>query len=153
MSDETLKMLSDSIINGEFETAKDLLSEMSYTQIQSLIYKISFDTESIMVYKFLEFMYETTNEIFYLECCVHVLCLDLTAVEGAYRLALYYQRKINKELGENVGNLEMMLFFNTIPEKLVTDSEAEIFANKLLNLDKNNNVAIDYFRNIRKNND
>jgi hypothetical protein len=145
MSDKTVKMLSDSIINGEFETAKNLLSGMTFAQIQSSIYKISFDTENIMVYKFLEFMYEMTNEIFYLECCVHVLCLDLAGVEGAYRLALYYQRKINKVLGENIGNLEMMLFFNTIPEKLVTDPEAEIFAKRLLELDENNNAALSYF--------
>jgi hypothetical protein len=68
----------------------------------------------------------------------------MSSIEGAYSLALYHQTEITRIVGENIGNLEMMLYFNSIPEKLITDTEAGLYAQKILVLDPKNNLALDF---------
>ena len=56
-------------------------------------------------------------------------------------VALFHARELLK-LEYNAANLEMVLFFYDIPDKLIKKSEAESIAKELQRIDPDNKVAL-----------
>lgn len=56
-------------------------------------------------------------------------------VEGAYSVALFYARELML-IEKNVKNLERILFFYNIPEKLVDKEEAKYISKEILKEDQ-----------------
>lgn len=66
-------------------------------------------------------------------------------IEGAYSIALFHSREL-LEMKLCITNLERILFFHNIPEKLVEDDEAELVAKKIIEIEPNNIVALEILR-------
>lgn len=65
----------------------------------------------------------------------------LCFVEGAYSVALFHARELLLNT-KSIENMERILFFYDIPEKLVDKEEAEIIAKEILKIEPDNKVVM-----------
>ena len=87
-------------------------------------------------------MIRQTGKTFWTELAIEIMLNPLCHIEGAYSVALFHTRELlAKE--RNVKNLEMMIFFYHLPEKLVNDKEAKGIAKEILRIEPYNKVALD----------
>lgn len=68
---------------------------------------------------------------------MNLLCF----IEGAYSAALFHSREL-LFMKRSIRNLERILFFYNIPEKLVDKEEAQFIAQEILKKDPQNLVAL-----------
>ena len=66
----------------------------------------------------------------------------LCFIDGAYSVALFHARELLL-IEKNVRNLERILFFYHIPEKLVDQEEAKYIAKKIIKEEPDNEVALE----------
>lgn len=85
-------------------------------------------------------MLNKSQEVNWLELAIDIMLHPLCYVEGAYSVALYHAREL-LEVTRSVKNLERILFFYDIPEKLINQEEAESIAEEILRMEPNNEVA------------
>ena len=102
---------------------------------------IAYETESINVYGFIVYMIRSEGNKEWIKLAIDILLNPLCFIEGAYSLALFHVRELLK-IDRNVENLERILFFYNIPEKLVDDIEAYQIAEEILAIDADNVVAL-----------
>ena len=129
------------IFEGNYHLAEEVCGKMEMQPIRDTILTLAYDTESISVYSFIRYMISKTNAPEWIELAVEVMLHPLCYIEGAYSVALYHSRELLK-LEYNEKNLEMILFFYDIPEKLITRSEAESISKELLAINCDNKVAL-----------
>ena len=65
----------------------------------------------------------------------------LCFVEGAYSAALFHAREL-LAMEKSVENLERVLFFYNIPEKLIEEEEAILISREILKLEPDNKIAL-----------
>ncbi len=66
-------------------------------------------------------------------------------IEGAYSIALFHAREL-LEINLSSKNLERILFFYNIPEKLVENTEAKLVAKKIIEIEPDNIVALELIK-------
>lgn len=82
---------------------------------------------------------------------VDIMINPLCFIEGAYSVALFHSRELLiKE--RSVENLERIIFFYNIPEKLIDKEEVECISAEILKKEPNNEVALSVIKYIDKNN-
>lgn len=118
---------------------------MSIDEQKELIFKIGIKTESLSVYTYIwhRIITEKDNQeiIDWHETALSVLIHCINFLEGAYSSALYHARKIAELEPDNIENFVQLLFFYDIPEKLLDEKEAKKIAEKIIDVDPNNQVA------------
>lgn len=134
---------------GKYCEANELLKNLEFSDIKNIIMSIAYDTESIFIYDFILFMLKKSNEKNWIELCIDVMLNPLCFLEGAYSVALFHSRELLKN-ERNVLNLERILFFYNIPEKLVDKNEAKSIAQEILKLEPDNFVAHDIVKEINE---
>lgn len=126
--------------NAEFEEAARLLNKANNVQIKETLLTIAYKSESIVVVGFSSYMFYISNDYFWYDCIISLLLNPLCFLEGAYSLAYHYA-KLVLEHERSEENLVQVLFFNGIPEKLLTDADAIKIAKEVIALNPNNEVA------------
>lgn len=86
-------------------------------------------------------MIYTTKKVEWIELAIDIMLHPLCFIEGAYSIALFHAREL-LAIVENVENLERILFFYNIPDKLVSKEEAQYIAQKILSIESENVVAL-----------
>ena len=129
------------LLQGKYKEAKEVCKNMDLKSIRDLIMSTAYDTESISVYSFVLYMIKQTGKESWIELAIDIMLNPLCFVEGAYSVALFHARELLL-IERNVINLERILFFYNIPEKLVHKEEAWYIANEILKIEPNNEVAI-----------
>lgn len=135
---EELKM---NLLQGKYREVEEKCRHMNMTNIRDTIMTIAYDTENICVYSFIQYMIRKTEKISWIELAIDVMLNPLCFVEGAYSVALFHAREL-LSITKNVENLERILFFYNIPEKLVELEEARHIAKEILKLEPNNEIAL-----------
>ena len=134
------------IYEGNYNLAEEVCGKIEMSAIRDTLLTLAYDTDSICIYSFIRYMISKTDLPAWMELAVEVLIHPLCHIEGAYSIALFHSRELLK-LEYNEKNLEMILFFYDIPEKLVTRSEAESIARELLTIAPENKVALRVLEN------
>ncbi|MBQ5988518.1 MAG: hypothetical protein IJL67_03390 [Oscillospiraceae bacterium] len=129
------------IFEGNYHLAEEVCGKMKMPEIHDILLTLAYDTDSICIYSFIRYMISKTNLPSWIGLAVEVMIHPLCHIEGAYSIALFHSRELLK-LEYNEKNLEMILFFYDIPEKLITQSEAESVAKELLAIAPENKVAL-----------
>lgn len=135
---ETIKL---KIEQGKYEEIEELCKEMEITKLRDMMLNIAYETESMSVYGFIVYMLQKNKNLEWLKLAIDVLLNPLCFIEGAYSIALFHARKI-LDHETNVENLERILFFYNIPEKLIDDEEAYCISEKILAREPDNKVAL-----------
>lgn len=132
--------LKDNLLQGKYKEAEKICKNIDKTTIRDMILTIAYDTENICVYSFIQYMIKNTGDECWIKLAMDVMLNPLCFVEGAYSVALFHAREL-LQLAENVENLERLLFFYNIPEKLL-EEEAQYIAKEILKIEPDNKVAL-----------
>lgn len=125
---------------GKYEEAEAAFEQMEEDQIRNALLSLAFDTESLCAYSFVQYMMRKTEKVFWLRMAAELMMQPLCFIEGAYSIALFHARELlSRE--KNVENLERILFFYDIPEKLVDREEALQIAKEILKAEPSNPIA------------
>lgn len=139
---EYANKIKESIFKGDYCDAEKILLELDKNKQRDVIVNLAYDTESISVYSFLRYMSEKNRTQFWLELIIDVMINPLCFIEGAYSTALFHTRELLK-MNSSVANMERILFFYNIPEKLVGHTEAELMAKEIISIEPNNAAALE----------
>lgn len=137
--------IKELILEGFYCDAEKVLLELNQNEQKDLIMSLAYDTESISVYSFLRYMSEKNRTQFWLELIIDVMINPLCFIEGAYSTALFHTRELLK-MNSSVTNMERILFFYNIPEKLVGHTEAKLVAKEIISVEPNNVVALEILK-------
>lgn len=138
------EIIKKSILQGKFETAYEFSKYFSPDEFEDLLLGVAYDTQSITVYAFVCYLIELNDCIEYHNIAQTLMANPLCFIEGAYVTALYHNRSILKMNSENINAKLMLLFYNTLPDKLVSDAEAVIAAKEILVKEPENKTALNY---------
>lgn len=135
---ESFKM---NLLQGKYKQAEETLKTMDINSIRDMIMTVAYDTENICIYSFIQYMMKKTRKASWIELAIDVMLNPLCFVEGAYSVALFHARELLL-IEKNIKNLERIIFFFNIPEKLVDEEEAKCIAKEILEVEPNNEVAL-----------
>jgi len=129
------------LLQGKYKEADEICKTMNVNSIRDMIMTIAYDTESICIYSFIQYMIEKTRKTSWIELAIDVMLNPLCFVEGAYSVALFHARELLL-IENNIKNLERIIFFYKIPEKLIDEKEAKYIAKEILKVEPDNEVAL-----------
>lgn len=135
---ENFKM---NLLQGKYKEAEEICKSMAANSIRDMIMTVAYDTENICVYSFIQYMIKKTGETSWMELAIDLMLNPLCFVEGAYSVALFHARELLL-IEKNVKNLERIIFFYNIPERLVDEEEAKCISKEILKVEPDNEVAL-----------
>ena len=126
---------------NDFLGLETLLNQYSLRDFEHILVCLAFDYQSIAIYAVICTLLtkKETTDLHHL--AAQLLCHPFCHIEGAYSAALYHTRKAISLSPEDIDSREALLFFNDIPEKLVTDDEAKQIAQEILAVDPASKIA------------
>ena len=127
---------------GKYLDIEEISMEMNASMFRDILMNIAYETESINVYGFIAHMTRKAENVEWLKLAVDIMLNPLCFIEGAYSIALFHAREL-LSIDRNAENLERILFFYNIPERLVDKDEACCIAEELLAIESDNNVAFE----------
>lgn len=129
------------LLQGKYYVLEEICKRMDSNSIRDMIMTIAYDTENICVYCFIQYMIKRTEKANWIELAIDIMLNPLCFIEGAYSVALFHARELI--LAEkNVKNLERIIFFYNIPEKLVDEEEAKYISKEIIKEEPDNKVAL-----------
>ncbi len=127
---------------GKYLDIEEICMEMNASMFRDILMNIAYETESINVYGFIAHMTRKQENVEWLKLAVDIMLNPLCFIEGAYSIALFHAREL-LSIDRNVENLERILFFYNIPERLIDEDEAYCIAEEILAIEADNKVAIE----------
>ena len=141
----TIEKIKVKLIYGEYQEIEQICRNQIEAEIRDLMMNVAYDTENLSVYGFIQYMIRRTENANWIKLAVDIMLNPFGFMEGAYSVALYHARELVL-MERNIINLERLLFFYNIPEKLINDEEAKNIAKEILKTDANNKVAQDIIK-------
>lgn len=141
----TIEKIKVKLIYGEYQEIEQICRNQTEAEIRDLMMNVAYDTENLSVYGFIQYMIRRTENANWIKLAVDIMLNPFSFMEGAYSVALYHARELVL-MERNIKNLERLLFFYNIPEKLINDEEAKNIAEEILKTDANNKVAQDIIK-------
>lgn len=120
------------ILAGEFLDTRKLLHEIDQEKLAKVLLDIGYDEESICAYSFTCFLMLEKETAEYHCLASEILIHAFPHLVGAYKTALFHIRRSIELCPEDIELEETLLFFNSIPEKLISDEEAKKIAQVVL---------------------
>lgn len=121
-----------------------IISCYNNEELRDLFVKLSYETENLAVLGYVIYKANLINNEFWNELVIELLLNPYSFIEGAYSYALFYSKR-QSVMYPTETNLERILFFNELPEKLIGDEEAEMIAKKVLEINPLNKKALQVF--------
>ncbi|PAF39300.1 hypothetical protein CHH58_01210 [Terribacillus saccharophilus] len=134
------------ILKGKFDEAKKFARNLSLEKLDGELTEIAFDQPSMSIYTFIMGLIIEEEKVELHEIAFDMLVNPLCHIEGAYYAALYHARRCieladQQELAEY---LSYLLFLHDVPDKVVSEDEALATANRIIELDSDNEVAKEF---------
>lgn len=129
------------LLQGKYDIAEEICKTMDDNSIRDMIMMVAYDTENICVYGFIQYMIRRTGKASWIELAIDIMLNPLCFIEGAYSVALFHTREL-LIIEKSVKNLERIIFFYNMPEKLVDEDEAKCVAKEILVVEPDNEVAL-----------
>ncbi len=127
---------------GKYLDIEEICTEMNVSKFRDILMNIAYETGGINVYGFIAHMTRKQENVEWLKLAVDIMLNPLCFIEGAYSIALFHAREL-LSINRNVENLERILFFYNIPERLIDEDEARCIAEEILAIESDNKVAFE----------
>ncbi len=127
---------------GKYLDIEEICTEMNASKFRDILMNIAYETGGINVYGFIAHMTRKQENVEWLKLAVDIMLNPLCFIEGAYSIALFHAREL-LSINRNVENLERILFFYNIPERLIDEDEARCIAEEILAIESDNKVAFE----------
>ena len=128
--------LYDKIINVDFKQAEIIFMEMSSEEQREIIEEMAYNTESMIVYAFVQYVNEKNESVVFHEIVFAILTNALCHIEGAYQIALFHNQRLLELVPNSVKYLEWMLSFYDV--KVIDKEKALSVINEILEIDSDN---------------
>ena len=135
------KIFKKCILKAEFSKAENLMKKITIKDLDEILFSLAYDKETINSYGFLCHILKKHEKAVYHAIASVLLSNAVNYLPYVYHLALFHQRRAVELEPTNVGYKEYLLYFNDIPEKVLSDKEAIKIAKEILVLDPKNEVA------------
>ena len=138
--------LYDKIINVDFKQAEMIFMEMSSEEQRKIIEEMAYNTESMIVYAFVQYVNEKNESVVFHEIEFDILTNALCHIEGAYQIALFHNQRLIELVPNSVKYLEWMLLFYDV--KVIDKDKALSIINEILDIDSDNMMGKRMFERI-----
>lgn len=138
--------LYELIMKVDFKAAEKLFLKMSDDEQIEVIQELVYDTESMIIYAFLEYVNKNDERISIHEIEFTILTNALCHIEGAYQMALYHNQRLLELVPNTVKYMEWMLSFYAV--KVIDKERALNLAKKILEVDANSVVAKNILKDL-----
>ncbi|MEB2280721.1 hypothetical protein LAV73_12005 [Lysinibacillus xylanilyticus] len=132
------------IISLNFTEAKALVDSLNKVELENYMLELCYESENIIYYSFVFDMLKSKETSFLHYIASIILSQPLSHLEGAYQAAFYHAKKAVELDEEDIELKEYLLFFNDIPDKLLSNQEAKTIAEEIINLNPTSKVAKQY---------
>lgn len=136
------KQLTQKILDGDFSYAKQLVADIDLAALEELLLEIAYKTESEAVYLFVYDMLKSSESVELHTIAATLMNNPLCFLPDGYAKGLYHIRKALELDSTSVALMELMLFYNLIPDELVAKEEAMEYARRILLIEPDNKKAI-----------
>ncbi|CCF14321.1 putative uncharacterized protein [Brevibacillus laterosporus GI-9] len=139
---ENNTMIKESLISGNYLEAINKAKNMKLEDLSGSLLELAFENEEIVAYTFVTFLIFQLGENSDLHCLASsLLSHPLCHIDGAYKSALFHSRRALELSPNNISLKENLLFFHTIPDRLISKDEAILLAKDVLQTDSNSAIA------------
>jgi len=137
------------ILSGNFEEAYvEYAVNMQCKELNNELLALAFDVQNILIYAFVCHLINKNNCADYHHFAAGIMSHPLCFIDGAYEVALYHTKRVLEIAPEDIEAMEMLLFFNTVPDKLISDEEATGIAHAILCKKPQNKTALNYLKDL-----
>jgi hypothetical protein len=126
------KTLKELIISGKFGKVKEVLARCEKDLLEKVLFEIGCDEESICAYAFVSCLIQYDEKVETHCLASELLNIAFPHLKGAYQTSLYHLRRAVELDPNDLSLIEGLLFFNSIPEKLISDEEARDISTDLI---------------------
>ena len=135
------------ILSGSFDDAcREHAVNMQCEELNNELLALAFDVQNILVYAFTCHLITKNNCADYHHFAARIMSHPLCFIEDAYDVALYHIKRVLEIAPEDIEAMEMMMFFNTITDKLISDEAAIEIAGTILQKNPQNKTALEYMK-------
>ena len=117
---------------GQYLEVEEIYKEVGANYFRDILMNIA--------YEFVSYIIQKQENAEWINLAVDIMLNPLCFIEGAYSIALFHAREL-LSIDRNAENLERILFFYNIPERMIDEEEARCIAEELLAIESNNKVA------------
>jgi hypothetical protein len=124
--------LKELIASGNFLEAKKMLPHIAHKKLAATLFDIGYHDENNCAYAFVCFVMLEDETVNYHCLASEIMTLAFPHLNGGYETALFHIRRAMELDPSDIELDETLLFFHSLPNKLVSDEEAQRVAVKLL---------------------
>ncbi|WP_165996164.1 cupin domain-containing protein [Bacillus sp. Cs-700] len=140
--------LAKLISNGDFEKARVIKHEMDKGEFANEIMVIAFEDKDISVYTFIYYLLSSEEDSRLHRIASNLMCHVFKDYKGAYKSGLFHTRRAIELSPNYLVYREMLLFFGSIPNKLISNQELKEVCEFILSKDPNNE-AVKAFQSLK----
>lgn len=142
MGENKVKKKLGNLVNSlDFIEAKALVDSLNKVELEDHILELCYESESMIYYSFVFDMLKSKETSFLHYIASIILSQPLCHIEGAYQAAFYHAKKAVELDDKDIELKEYLLFFNDIPDGLLSDQEAKILAREVMEIKPGSEVA------------
>lgn len=135
-------MINNALLSGNYLKAMNIAKDMKLEDLSGSLLKLAVENEEIVVYTFATFLISQLGENSELHCLASsLLSHPLCHIDGVYKSALFHSRRALELSPNNISLKENLLFFHTIPDRLISKDEAILLAKEVLQTDPNGAIT------------
>lgn len=143
------------------EIIKQFILKNNFSEVYNLILKdynlldkielLTYETPNKNIFDFICYLGDNSKEEKILSFASMILATSLCHIDNAYQKAYFYAQKAVSIEPNNLQNLEWLLFFYDIPDKIMSEDELKFVIEQILEIEHNHKKAIDYLKLLSKN--
>jgi hypothetical protein len=141
MINPDIELIRKAVLAGELENAVQIAKQVSFEELHPALEELAAAEQNIAVYGFYAALIAESPTAEFHYAAAELLATALNAWQGAYPLAFYHARKAAEAAPEDISLQEFLLFFNAIPDRLLSDADAKKIAAEILKKDPENKAA------------
>lgn len=142
-----MKSVIKYILEEKFRVAHEKYERMDFSEFKKAIEINAFDNPSSLYYDFLSYLLNIKESEELHSFASELMATSLCYLENAYQKAFYHANKALEYKQNYIQNLEWLLFFYSIPDKLVSKEKAIETVIRILKEDKTNKTALNFVNN------
>lgn len=135
------KQLHKAILSDDRATIQRLVKSLVHEVVLDTFLEVAFDTDNLAVYEIVCDLIQVEQTAEWEEAASLLMSQPFCHHPHAYERAYEHAKRAVELDASRIDLKEYLLFFNTIPDKLMTDAEANDLATQILNLQPTSQVA------------
>ena len=143
------QLFQELIRQGEFLKAYKLFDQIDHATLEGVLFGLGCDEENLCAYSFACFLLLKKETIQMHSLASGLLNIAFCHYNGAYQTSLYHSKRSIELQPDDISLQEDLLFFNVVPEKIISNKEAHKIALEILQKSHSSPAALDTLERIK----